>query len=56
MYDDAFGRRRGLDEILKERKSGDVVILMDHQPFGLNEAHARGVDLQLSGHTHHGQL
>ena len=32
------------------------VILMDHQPFGLHEAVENGVDLQLSGHTHHGQL
>ena len=32
------------------------LILMDHQPFHLNEAVDAGVDLQLSGHTHHGQL
>jgi len=32
------------------------IILMDHQPFHLSEAETNGVDLQLSGHTHHGQL
>jgi len=32
------------------------LILMDHQPYGLDEARRNGVDLQLSGHTHHGQL
>lgn len=32
------------------------VILMDHQPAHLEEAERSGVDLQLSGHTHHGQL
>lgn len=32
------------------------VILLDHQPFDLQNAEAAGVDLQLSGHTHHGQL
>jgi hypothetical protein len=32
------------------------IILMDHQPIGLNEAVEQGADLQLSGHTHHGQL
>jgi len=32
------------------------IILMDHQPFSLEKAGALGVDLQLSGHTHHGQL
>lgn len=32
------------------------VIVMDHQPFHLEEAEQAGVDLQVSGHTHHGQL
>jgi len=32
------------------------VILLDHQPAHLEEAKRAGVDLQLSGHTHAGQL
>ncbi|HOV43194.1 MAG TPA: metallophosphoesterase, partial [Syntrophothermus lipocalidus] len=32
------------------------IILMDHQPIDLDEALNEGVDLQLSGHTHLGQL
>ena len=32
------------------------IILMDHQPVKLIEAERQEVDLQLSGHTHHGQL
>lgn len=32
------------------------VILMDHQPYNLAEAAAQGVDLQVSGHTHVGQM
>lgn len=32
------------------------VFVMDHQPMGLDEAKLSGVDLQLSGHTHRGQL
>jgi predicted MPP superfamily phosphohydrolase len=32
------------------------IILLDHQPFALEKAAEAGVDLQLSGHTHHGQL
>ena len=32
------------------------VILLDHQPARLEEASRVGVDLQLSGHTHAGQL
>ena len=30
-------------------------ILLDHQPFNLKETEAAGIDLQFSGHTHHGQ-
>jgi len=32
------------------------IILMDHQPSQLEEPAEQGVDLQLSGHTHAGQL
>ncbi|QDR82236.1 metallophosphoesterase [Sporomusa termitida] len=32
------------------------VILLDHQPQNLTEGQQQGVDLQLSGHTHHGQF
>jgi predicted MPP superfamily phosphohydrolase len=32
------------------------IIELDHQPFHLEEAEQAGVDLQLSGHTHRGQL
>ncbi len=32
------------------------IILLDHQPYHLEEAQQAGVDLQISGHTHHGQL
>ena len=49
-------RRKPLSEIVNGAADGSVVILMDHQPFGLEEAVTHGADLQLSGHTHHGQL
>jgi len=32
------------------------VIVLDHQPFHLDEVASAGVDLQLSGHTHNGQM
>ena len=32
------------------------VIMLDHQPYNLHEAADNGIDLQLSGHTHYGQL
>lgn len=31
-------------------------ILLDHQPYGLEEAEKAGIDFQFSGHTHHGQV
>jgi hypothetical protein len=48
--------RKPLSELLEGLDGRGVVILMDHQPFNLEEAAGNGVDLQLSGHTHHGQL
>ncbi|MDF9830359.1 metallophosphoesterase [Parabacteroides sp. PF5-6] len=32
------------------------IILLDHQPYHLEEAEQSGIDLQLSGHTHKGQV
>jgi hypothetical protein len=49
-------RRKSLDVLLAGVDPHAPLILMDHQPFDLQEASAQGVDLQLSGHTHHGQL
>ncbi|ULE34654.1 metallophosphoesterase [Mycobacterium sp. IDR2000157661] len=36
--------------------AGGSTILLAHQPVMVGEAAARGVDLQLSGHTHGGQM
>ncbi len=49
-------KRTPLDELMKGIDQSYPIILMDHQPFHLEEAERHGVDLQLSGHTHHGQL
>jgi len=48
--------RKPLAGILTGIDKSKPVILMDHQPIRLTEAEKNGVDLQLSGHTHHGQL
>lgn len=48
--------RKTLATLIEQTDSRYPVILMDHQPFYLEKAAALGVDLQLSGHTHHGQL
>jgi uncharacterized protein len=49
-------QRKSLDELLAGVSPDIPLIMMDHQPFDLQDAAAHGVDLQLSGHTHHGQL
>lgn len=50
------GKRNSLANIIKDIDHRLPVILMDHQPFNLPEATENKVDLQFSGHTHHGQL
>jgi predicted MPP superfamily phosphohydrolase len=52
----AGGQRKSLAELMAAVDRSYPVILMDHQPFGLDEAAGQGIDLQLSGHTHAGQL
>jgi predicted MPP superfamily phosphohydrolase len=52
----AHRKRKSLDEIMQGADKQYPLILMDHEPFGLDQARANGIDLQLSGHTHHGQL
>ncbi|MGB2867809.1 MAG: metallophosphoesterase [Bacteroidota bacterium] len=48
--------RKPLNELMAAVDKSLPILLMDHQPFKLDEAVHNGVDLQLSGHTHHGQL
>jgi hypothetical protein len=48
--------RKPLGDLMKDVNTSLPVILMDHQPFRLDDAVDHGADLQVSGHTHHGQL
>ncbi|HEY0127185.1 MAG TPA: metallophosphoesterase [Blastococcus sp.] len=50
------GHGANLDAALDGRDDGVPVVLMAHQPVQVEQAVAAGVDLQLSGHTHGGQL
>ena len=45
-----------LEEIMKGIDKSLPTILMYHAPVRLKKAEAAGIDLQLSGHTHKGQL
>jgi predicted MPP superfamily phosphohydrolase len=44
------------DAALGDRDRGRPVVLLAHQPIQAHEAARHGVDLQLSGHTHGGQM
>jgi len=48
--------RLALAELTAALDRSKPIILLDHQPVNLQEAVTNGVDLQISGHTHHGQL
>jgi len=50
------GTRKSIAQLLQGVDRKYPIILMDHQPLHLEEAQRNGVDLQVSGHTHHGQL
>ena len=52
----AGSQRKSLAELMAAVDRSYPVILMDHQPFGLDEAASQDIDLQISGHTHAGQL
>ena len=52
----AHKQRKDIKELLNGVDKSLPLILMDHEPFRLNEAFENGIDLQLSGHTHNGQL
>lgn len=50
------GGRMRVEELLRKAPGGLPVILMDHRPSDIRSAVDAGVDILLSGHTHHGQL
>ena len=55
--DDRFNhRRKSVDQLLQGVDKNKFVILLDHQPYKLEEAQQNGVDFQFSGHTHEGQI
>lgn len=48
--------RKELEDLLKGVDPSLPLIILDHQPVDLEKARDNGVDLQLSGHTHVGQV
>jgi len=53
-----FGNGHGSDmeSAMQGRDANKPVVLLAHQPVHFDEARAHGVDLQISGHTHGGQI
>ena len=48
--------RDSLGVIMKKADRQKYCILLDHQPYHLEQAERQHVDFQFSGHTHHGQV
>lgn len=55
--DDRTNRhRKALTDIMRHADMSKYTILLDHQPYHLEEAEQESVDFQFSGHTHRGQI
>jgi hypothetical protein len=48
--------RKDLSDLTGNIDKSLPIILLDHQPSNLGEPASQGVDLQISGHTHRGQM
>ncbi|NDW17316.1 metallophosphoesterase [Dysgonomonas sp. 216] len=48
--------RKPISELVAGIDRSKPIILLDHQPYHLEEAEANKIDLQISGHTHKGQV
>lgn len=58
-WGDTSGRKSAreiLQGISREERERKYIIMADHQPIEAEENEAEGVDLELSGHTHAGQI
>jgi uncharacterized protein len=48
--------RKPVEALLAGVDLDKPVFLLDHQPYNIKEVAAYAIDLQVSGHTHHGQM
>lgn len=53
---DGSAKRKELHELMEGIDTSYPILLLDHQPKDLVIAKEAGIDLQLSGHTHAGQI
>lgn len=54
--DRANPHRMALRKLMQQVDTTRFTILLDHQPYHLEQAQQCGVDFQFSGHTHYGQV
>lgn len=55
--DDRSNRHRApLAELVAQADTTRPIVVLDHQPYHLAKADSLGIDLQISGHTHRGQV
>jgi predicted MPP superfamily phosphohydrolase len=54
--DRSYSYRLPLKQLIEKTTPNQALFLLDHQPYHLEDAVACGIDIQLSGHTHNGQL
>ncbi len=48
--------RKDMEELSQGLDHKLPIIMLDHQPFELDKKQELGIDLTMSGHTHHGQM
>lgn len=48
--------RKSIGALMRNADKSKYLILLDHQPYHLEQAERYGIDFQFSGHTHHGQV
>jgi uncharacterized protein len=54
--DTHFRTRKTIDELIRSASDSLPLILIDHRPTEIDKVSKTNVDVQLSGHTHNGQL
>ena len=55
-YDSHVRNRKSLHKLLESETDSLPLILLDHRPTEIDQVSRTGVDVQLSGHTHNGQM
>lgn len=54
--DESNPQRKSLSQLTAGLDRSKPILLLDHQPHHLEQAQQAGIDFQLSGHTHRGQV